>query len=94
MPFLIRGTGQAACYDPTDVPWLGVSPTGGSVAPGDADIASLSVDTDGLAEGSYQTTLCVHTNDPDAGLIEVPVTPGGRRCAGRPAPGRPPGPGR
>jgi serine protease AprX len=74
MPFLIRGTGETACYDPTDVPWLGVSPTGGSVAPGDADLAALSVDADGLAVGSYDTTLCVYTNDPDAGVIEVPVS--------------------
>jgi hypothetical protein len=65
---------ETGCDFPTSVPWLSVDPDSGSVAVGDDQDVDVILDTAGLAEGLYQALLCVTTNDPDAPLIEVPVS--------------------
>ena len=57
----------------SDVPWLTVSPTDGTVAPdGSADL-DVAVDTTGLVPGVYRAIVVVQTNDPDHATVQVPV---------------------
>ncbi|MFO1507263.1 MAG: choice-of-anchor J domain-containing protein [Lysobacterales bacterium] len=69
-----NGTGGGGCSAPSDVPWLSVSPTSGSVAGGNADDVTVGVDSTGLAPGSYTAHMCVTTNDPGNALVDVPVS--------------------
>jgi len=64
----------AACDAPGDVPWLSVSPTLGSTAASSSDEVTVTFDSTGLAEGTYNASLCVESNDPVEPLIPVPVT--------------------
>ena len=59
--------------NPTDVSWLSVTPTSGSVAGGASTDATVTVDTAGLANGDYSANLCVASNDPDEPVVTVPV---------------------
>lgn len=62
------------CVDPAGVAWLGIDQTSGSLAPGeDADIV-VTIDASSLDQGQYDALLCVTTDDPSAGLVEVGVT--------------------
>ena len=77
--WLIRATGVAGgmgadCSNPADVPWLSETPTGGTVASGSSQDVTVTADASGLDPGSYSAVLCVTTNDPDNGLVQVPVT--------------------
>lgn len=62
-----------ACMSPHDVPWLSLSTTGGTTAPGANSAVTVNADSDGLALGQYRAQLCFRTNDPNADLIRVPV---------------------
>ena len=53
------GEGSSACDDPADVPWLTVSPTGATTAPGASRNVSVGFDSTGLALGTYSAVLCV-----------------------------------
>jgi len=58
----------------SDVPWLTVSPSDGTVAvDGDAPL-TVTVDSTGLASGVYHAIVVIQTNDPDHSNIQVPVT--------------------
>jgi hypothetical protein len=57
----------------SDVPWLAVEPTAGTVAPDASTELTVSVDTAGLEPGTYRAQVVVTTNDPDHGAIAVPV---------------------
>ena len=58
----------------SDVPWLTVAPTEGTIAPdGSVDI-NLAVDTTGLAPDVYRALVAILTDDPDHGVLQVPVT--------------------
>ena len=61
------------CANPADVPWLAANPTGGSVAGGDSQDSSITVDASGLTPGTYSAHICVSTNDPANALVDVPV---------------------
>lgn len=64
-----------ACSFPSDVPWLDLSQTQGSVAPGDVQDITVRADAAGMAAGdSHSALLCVTTNDPARPLVAVPVT--------------------
>ncbi len=55
----------AGCQAPSTVAWLtGVSPQGGVLDSGSNQSIELSVDSTGLAPGSYQAALCLKINDP------------------------------
>lgn len=62
------------CTAPEEVPWLSLSPAGGSIAAGGADQA-LVIDVDGaaLADGSYRANLCLYSNDPLRRRLTLPV---------------------
>ena len=74
--WLVRGYGQGAapCDNPADVPWLTVSPTGGTTAAGGSTPETVGFNSTGLAAGTYNALLCVTSNDPQRPLVEVPVT--------------------
>jgi hypothetical protein len=63
-----------ACDNPASIPWLSVDPAAGSTESGETSLVDVMVDATGLPAGSYEALLCVISNDPDSGLIEVPVT--------------------
>jgi uncharacterized repeat protein (TIGR01451 family) len=79
--WLVRGFGQtnAICSNLADVPWLNVSPAGGTTAPAANTSVQVTFDSTGLALGIYNANLCVACNDPDPGpgngteLVVVPV---------------------
>lgn len=58
----------------SDVPWLTVAPTEGSVAPDGSQALTISVDTTGLTPGVYHAIVVIQTNDPDNANLQVPVT--------------------
>ncbi len=62
------------CQVPNDIPWLTVSPTQGTTTGGNTTPVTLTYDSTALATGTYTATLCIFSNDPDEGLIQVPVT--------------------
>lgn len=64
----------SACFDPSDIPWLDVTPNNGTIAPTGSTAVSIDVDTTGLATGDYSAIVCVASNDPNQGLLEVPVS--------------------
>lgn len=68
------------CAAALDIPWLSVSPNGGTTAPGASTPVDVTFDATGLAGGTYTGNLCVSSNDPDPGpgngtdLVIVPVS--------------------
>lgn len=74
LSFSIAVAGASGCNAPEDVPWLSVDANSGSIQPGDpADVVLVTLDSDGLALGTYNALLCVTSNDPATPLVEVPV---------------------
>ena len=57
----------------SDVPWLSVSPGDGVVDPGEESNIEVSVDATGLAPGMHRAMVGIVTDDPDAGVMTVPV---------------------
>jgi hypothetical protein len=45
--------------------WLLIAPTQGTVAPGESDILTASIFTEGIEEGEYAAMINVASNDPD-----------------------------
>ncbi|MGY6631544.1 MAG: S8 family serine peptidase [Wenzhouxiangella sp.] len=74
MPFLVSGSSGASCDDPSNVDWLSVSPTSGSVDGGDSTDLTVTLDSTGLAGGVYEALICLSSNDPVNPLVSVPVT--------------------
>ncbi len=62
------------CSQPGDVPWLLVTPISGTVAPAEAAIPLVNLNSTGLAPNDYSANLCITSNDPDTPLVVVPVT--------------------
>ncbi len=65
---------SGGCQEPTDVSWLDVAPTSGSLAPGASAASMVTVDAATLPAGSYAATLCVTSNDPVTPLVSVPIS--------------------
>jgi subtilisin-like proprotein convertase family protein len=75
--WMIRGQGTASasgCVTPADVPWLSVAPAAGTTTPGSSSNLTVTLDSTGLALGSYEALLCVASNDPVSPLVPVPVS--------------------
>lgn len=65
----------AVAFEPfSDVPWFNVTPATGSVAVGESQPLTVSVDTTGLAPGTYQAEVVVRTNDPLNRVLKTTVT--------------------
>jgi hypothetical protein len=65
---------DSPCANPSDVPWLSVSPINGTIAPAGSTTVDVTADSTGLAVGLYEAVLCVFSNDPDEPLVPVPTT--------------------
>lgn len=77
MAVLAIATAGSDCSTPQNVPWLSLSNTGGTFAPGDAvGVYPVTFDSTNLAAGVYQATICVFSNDPAYRSVPaaVPVT--------------------
>lgn len=62
------------CITPQEVSWLSLSTHSGAIPPGDSDEVEVHLDTDGLAPGAYNASLCIASDDPETPLRQVPVT--------------------
>jgi uncharacterized repeat protein (TIGR01451 family) len=56
------------------VPWLTPDPTSGVIAPDDQIYVDIALDAHTLAGDTYTTTLVLHSDDPAAPVITIPVT--------------------
>src|SRR5690606_23558654 len=68
------GGGGGSCASPSDAPWLSVAPTAGTTAGGATTDVTVTLDSTGLAEGVYEATLCIESNDVATPVVNVPVT--------------------
>ena len=66
--------GLGPCSAPADLPWVSVNPTSGTTLPGQTTTVDVTFDSTGLIGGTYDGFLCIHSNDPDERLVEVPVS--------------------
>jgi uncharacterized repeat protein (TIGR01451 family) len=67
--------GQAVpCSNPSDIPWVDVSPTSGTLPRQTSQSMNVTFDSTGLAAGTYAGNLCVASNDLVNPLVVVPVT--------------------
>jgi clostripain len=57
-----------------DCSWLSESPTSGSVAASGSDPITVTIDTTGLSQGTYNAEIIIASNDPDEASVTVPVT--------------------
>ncbi|HZM72973.1 MAG TPA: carboxypeptidase regulatory-like domain-containing protein [Candidatus Polarisedimenticolia bacterium] len=57
----------------SDVPWLSVAPTDGTVGIDGAQDLTITADSTGLASGVYHAIVVVQTNDPDHATMQIPV---------------------
>jgi uncharacterized membrane protein len=63
-----------ACASPADVPWLTVTPTGGTTGGSSSSNVTVTFDSTALNAGSYNALLCINSNDPDTPLVQTAVT--------------------
>jgi hypothetical protein len=74
----ITNTGTADLHwtvtENPEVAWMSEVPTQGTTAPGGDSWVDITMDTTGMTNGVYTTTLEIASDDPDEGLMTVPVT--------------------
>jgi uncharacterized repeat protein (TIGR01451 family) len=76
------------CGQPSDLPWLSLSPNGGTTAPGADTPMTATIDATGTADGDILSgTVCVRSNDPDEHVVAVPISV---NVTGAPPPPAPP----
>ncbi|MEV0881445.1 S8 family serine peptidase [Micromonospora echinofusca] len=62
------------CVTPDEVPWLTASRTAAGTGAGRSSEVTISMDSTGLAAGTYRAQLCVTSDDPSTPLVTLPVT--------------------
>lgn len=62
----------AVCLD--DLPWALSAPPAGSTPPGGSSPAEVGFDARELGTGTYHGSMCVSSNDPDDGVVTLPLT--------------------
>jgi hypothetical protein len=72
VPFQLWG--GTVCDNPADISWISVDPSSGTTAPGEAAEVEVTLDSTGVAAGTYTAYLCVHSNDAANPVVVVPVT--------------------
>ncbi len=65
--------GAAACDAPDDIPWLQAVPSAGTTPPGSSATVDVGFDSTGLADGTYNASLCISSDALNDPLVEVPV---------------------
>jgi hypothetical protein len=63
-----------ACASTAEVPWLSWNVDSGTTAPGQASNVTVTADSQGLAVGTHDATLCVYTNDATQRRVPVAVS--------------------
>jgi hypothetical protein len=72
---LVRAVAQPdACAAPSDVPWLSLAATAGSVDAHAQSTVVATFDPSQLVAGHYDATLCIGSNDPNHPRLVVPVS--------------------
>jgi bacillolysin len=61
-----------SCATPTNVPWLTVSPTNGTVTPSSTNNVNVTMNPTGLADGTYTAHVCINNNSAMTPVV-VPV---------------------
>lgn len=75
MPFLVNGSVvDGACLSTTNVDWLSVSATSGSIPASSNAQLHVTFDAAGKAPGVYTGQLCISSDDVDSPLLAVEVT--------------------
>jgi len=64
---------MGGCVDPSTVSWLSMTPTSGSLLPGNEQSVTVKLDSTGLLPGHYAAVLCVFSNDPTRRFVTLPV---------------------
>ncbi len=54
--------------------WASINKTEGAIMGGQSDVITLSLNTIGLDEGTYEATLVINTNDEELPHVEIPVS--------------------
>jgi len=54
-------------------PWTNVSPTSGTIDPGESDVVNVEFHSVGMQEGTFNSAFCVISNDPEAPVTLMPV---------------------
>ncbi|MBN1967234.1 MAG: choice-of-anchor J domain-containing protein [Anaerolineae bacterium] len=72
MPFQLWGA--TVCDVPAEISWLSVSPLSGTVAPGMTGRVTVTLDSTGLAVGTYTAYLCINSDDSQNPAVVVPVS--------------------
>ncbi len=62
------------CDAPSDVSWLSMDPTSGTTGPGDSSVVDVTIDSTGQEPGDYEASVCVLSNDPENGVLGIPVS--------------------
>ncbi|WP_420455537.1 reprolysin-like metallopeptidase [Rubrivirga sp.] len=65
---------KAVRLTPPVPPFVTVSPSAGTVAPGESDTFTVTLDATEREEGTYTADLVVSSNDPSTPTVTVPVT--------------------
>jgi len=73
LQWAIEESATSNCDSSTDIPWLSVLPTSGTVPVRSSDMVDITLDTAGLAPDSYSGSLCITSNDGSTSLVEIPV---------------------
>jgi hypothetical protein len=75
LDWTLETSDAADCSTTTPHDWIAYAPAAGSIDAGDppANVA-ITLDASALSPGSYATNACVHSNDPDAPVVAVPVS--------------------
>lgn len=56
------------------IPWMELSKTSDTVSTGDSSVVMINMNTGNLANGTYYTTIDIHSNDPVNQHITIPCT--------------------
>ena len=62
------------CDNPSNVSWLSVTPASGVVLEGETQTVTVTGNATGMAPGSYEALICLHSNDPEYPRIDLTVT--------------------
>lgn len=74
---VVRNTGTADLTVTSISPnaaWISVMPAAFSVAPGDSQSVTVSIDAASNDEGTYEADISINSNDPDEPVVTVSVT--------------------
>jgi subtilisin family serine protease len=74
MPFQLFGQSADTCVDGATIPWLEVTPAGGSTAAGAASTVTVDFDATGLVPGTYEAKVCVFSNASNLPRASLPVS--------------------